>query len=101
MLILNVCLTMCMHGLYTSTQHLDETLELLNWTIGYAPLVMMSTLASAHMFCIMSHVTSVNIRHSSHTLIPHFIYSYPAMVFTLLFLVDALKDYARLSISRL
>jgi hypothetical protein len=31
MLILNVCLTMSMHGLYTSTQHLDETLEPLNW----------------------------------------------------------------------
>ncbi len=30
-IILNVCLTTCMHGLYTSTQHLDETLEPLNW----------------------------------------------------------------------
>ncbi len=31
MLILNVCLTMCMHSLYTSTQHPNETLEPLNW----------------------------------------------------------------------
>jgi hypothetical protein len=30
-LILNVCLTMSMHGLLTSTQHLDKTLEPLNW----------------------------------------------------------------------
>ncbi len=31
MFILNVCLTKSMHGLYTSTQHLDKTLEPLNW----------------------------------------------------------------------
>jgi hypothetical protein len=31
MLILNLCLTTSMHGLYTSTQHLDKTLEPLNW----------------------------------------------------------------------
>ncbi len=30
-LILNLCLTMSMHGLYKSTQHLDETLEPLIW----------------------------------------------------------------------
>jgi hypothetical protein len=30
MLILNVCLTTSLHGLYTSTQHLNETLEPLN-----------------------------------------------------------------------
>ncbi len=32
MLILNICLTMSMHGLYTTTQHPDKTLEPLNWT---------------------------------------------------------------------
>ncbi len=31
MLILNVYITTSMHGLYMSTQHLDETLEPLNW----------------------------------------------------------------------
>jgi hypothetical protein len=31
MLILNVCLTTNMHGLYTSTQHLNKSLEPLNW----------------------------------------------------------------------
>ncbi len=31
MLILNVCLTTSMHGLHTSTQHLDKTLKPLNW----------------------------------------------------------------------
>jgi hypothetical protein len=30
-LILNVCVTMSMHGFHTSTQHLDETLEPLNY----------------------------------------------------------------------
>jgi hypothetical protein len=31
MLILNVCLTTSIHGLHTSMQHLDKTLEPLNW----------------------------------------------------------------------
>ncbi len=30
-LVLNECLTVSMHGLYTSTQHLNKTLEPLNW----------------------------------------------------------------------
>ncbi len=78
-LFLNVCLTMSMHGLYTSTQHLGKTLELLNW-IRVCP----SRLASAHMFYIMSHVTSVNIWHLSHTLVPYFVYLYLATVLTLI-----------------
>jgi hypothetical protein len=51
--------------------------------LWYSPLVVASTLASAHMLCVMSHVTSVNIRHSSHTLVPHIVYSYLATGFTL------------------
>ncbi len=33
----------------------------------------------------MSHVTSVNIQHSSHTLVPHFVHTYLATVLTKIF----------------
>ncbi len=35
------------------------------------------------MYCITSHVTLVNIQHSSNMLLPHFLYSYLATVVTL------------------
>jgi hypothetical protein len=48
-LILNVCLTTSMHGLYMSTQHLDETLEPLNW-------IRVRTSRRDKHFCERSHV---------------------------------------------
>ncbi len=72
MLILDVRLTRSMHGLYTSTQHLEETLKPFNW-IRVRPLVVTSTPLSACMFCKVFHLRSVNTRDSSHINVLYFI----------------------------
>ncbi len=38
---------------------------------------------SAHLFCIVYHVTSVNIQHYSRLHVPHFVYTNVAMVLNL------------------
>ncbi len=73
-LILNVCLPTCIHGLHISTQHLDETLEPLNW------IRVRSSRCHEH-FCERSHdcnvwhLRSVNIQDSSNAHVLYFIYT--------------------------
>ncbi len=74
--ILNVCLTMSMHGLPSSTQHLDQTLEPLNW-IRVCPS------RPNEYSRKRSHVLYCDIRHLSHTCVLHFLYIHLALVLTL------------------